>query len=117
MPLYLWTYRAQLQAATARANAAQAQLQAQRLDLSSQYQQALADTRKFAASLDYYEQTGLPQATAIISQSQRLFRAGEISYLVLFQSLNQAFAIQNAYLATIRDYRQALIELNYLRGQ
>ena len=117
VPVYFWTYRAQLQAATARSRAAQAQLQVQRLDLGTQYQQALADTRKFAASLAYYEQTGLPQATAIISQSQRLFRAGEISYLVLIQSLNQAFTIQNSYLTTIRDYRQALVELSYLRGQ
>ena len=117
VPLYFWTYRSQLQAATARASAAQAQVQVQRLDLSSQYQQRLSDTRKYAGSLAYYEQTGLPQSTAIISQSQRLFRAGEISYLVLIQSLNQAFTIQNAYLATIRDYSQALIELNHLRGQ
>lgn len=117
VPLYFWTYRSQLQAATARANVAQAQVQVQRLELGTQYQQRLSDTRKFASSLAYYEQTGLPQSTAIISQSQRLFRAGEVSYLVLIQSLNQAFTIQNAYLATIRDYSQALIELNYLRGQ
>ena len=117
VPLYFWTYRAQLQAATARAAAAQAQVQVQQLDLGTRYQQALADTRKYAGSLAYFEQTGLSQATAIISQSQRLFRAGEISYLVLIQSLNQAFNIQNNYLATIRDYRQALTELNYLRGQ
>ncbi|WP_345059640.1 TolC family protein [Hymenobacter glaciei] len=117
VPLYFWTYRSQLQAATARTKAAQAQAQVQQLELGTQYQQALADTRKFAASLTYFEQTGLPQATAIISQSQRLFRAGEISYLVFIQSLNQAFDIQNNYLATIRDYRQAITELNYLRGQ
>ena len=103
--------------ATARSQAASYQLQAQRLELSGQYQQALADTRKFAASLGYYAQTGLPQSRAIISQSQRLFRAGEVSYLQLILSLNQAFAIQNIYLTTIRDYRQALIELNYLRGE
>ena len=117
VPLWFWTQRAQLRAATARAQAASYQLQSQRLELGTQYQQALADTRKFSASLGYYEQAGLGQAAAIISQSQRLFRAGEISYLVLIQSLTQAFAIQNAYLATIRDYRQAIIELNYLRGQ
>ncbi|SHJ04476.1 Outer membrane protein TolC [Hymenobacter daecheongensis DSM 21074] len=117
VPIWFWTYRSQLQAATARGQAAQARLQDQRLELGTQYQQALADTRKFAASLTYYEQTGLPQATAIISQSQRLFRAGEISYLVLIQSLNQAFTIQSTYLTTIRDYRQALVELTYLRGQ
>lgn len=117
VPLWFWTYRAQLQAATARSAAAGYQLQTQRLELSTQYQQALADTRKFSTSLSYYEQTGVPQSRAIISQSQRLFRAGEISYLVLIQSLNQAFTIQNTYLTTIRDYRQALIELTYLRGE
>ncbi|UYZ61343.1 TolC family protein [Hymenobacter latericus] len=117
VPIWFWTYRSQLQAATARSQAASYQLQTQRLELSTQYQQALADTRKFAASLGYYEQTGLPQSRAIISQSQRLFRAGEASYLQLILSLNQAFAIQNTYLTTIRDYRQALIELTYLRGE
>ena len=117
VPIWFWTYRAQLQAATARSEAAGYQLQAQRLELSSQYQQALADTRKFSAALGYYEQTGLPQSRAIISQSQRLFGAGEASYLQLILSLNQAFAIQNTYLTTIREYRQALIELNYLRGE
>ncbi len=50
-------------------------------------------------------------------EEQRLFRAGEITYLVFIQRLNQAFGIQNNYLATIRDYRQAITELNYLRGQ
>ncbi|GAA4388671.1 hypothetical protein GCM10023186_35400 [Hymenobacter koreensis] len=117
VPIWFWTYRSQLQAATARSQAASYQLQAQRLELSTQYQQALADSRKFSASLGYYEQTGLPQSRAIISQSQRLFRAGEVSYLQLILSLNQAFAIQNTYLTTIRDYRQALVELNYLRGE
>ncbi|QIX60598.1 TolC family protein [Hymenobacter lutimineralis] len=117
LPIWFWTYRSQLQAATARARAASYQLQTQQLELSTQYAQALADTRKFAASLAYYEQTGLPQSRAIISQSQRLFRAGEASYLQLILSLNQAFAIQNTYLTTIRDYRQAVVELNYLRGE
>ncbi|WP_331060918.1 TolC family protein [Hymenobacter sp.] len=117
VPVWFWTYRAQLQAATARSQAAGYQLQIQRLELSTQYQQALADTRKFSTSLAYYEQTGVPQSRAIINQSQRLFRAGEISYLVLIQSLNQAFAIQNTYLTTIRDYREALVELTYLRGE
>jgi outer membrane protein TolC len=116
VPVWFWTYRSQLQAATARAQAAGFQQQTQQLELGSQYQQALADTRKFSASLGYYEQTGLPQSRAIISQSQRLFRAGEISYLQLIQSLNQAFTIQNTYLTTVRDYRRALVELTYLRG-
>ncbi|GAB2960472.1 hypothetical protein GCM10027048_30260 [Hymenobacter coalescens] len=117
VPLWFWTYRSQLQAATARSQAASAELDVQRLELSAQYRQAVADVRKFNASLDYYQQTGLPQARTIIGASQRLFQAGEVSYLVLFQSLRQAFDIQTTYLTTLRDYGQAVVELNYLRGQ
>ncbi|GAB3840861.1 hypothetical protein GCM10028821_46440 [Hymenobacter jeollabukensis] len=117
VPLWFWTYRSQLQAATARSQAASAELDVQRLELSTQYRQALADVRKFNSSLGYYQQTGLPQARTIISASQRLFQAGEVSYLVLFQSLRQAFDIQFTYLTTLRDYGQAMVELNYLRGQ
>ncbi|UYZ61173.1 TolC family protein [Hymenobacter latericus] len=117
VPLWFWTYRSQLQAATARAEAASAELDVQRLELSAQYRQAVADVRKFNTSLGYYQQTGLPQARTIIGASQRLFQAGEVSYLVLFQSLRQAFDIQTTHLTTLRDYGQALVELNYLRGQ
>ena len=103
-------------AATARAQAVQAQLQVQRLELGSLYQQALADTRKFSASLAYYEQTGLPQAAVIVRLSTRAFKAGEMGYSEYLLNLDRALKLRTAYLDTLLAHNQTSIELDYLLG-
>ena len=117
LPVYFFLNRTRTQAAEARLRAATAQREAAALEQNSQYQQALADARKFGASLRYYQETGLPQAATIISTAQRLFRAGEVSYYLFVQSENQAFQIRTDYLEAVRGYQEALIQLNYLQGQ
>ena len=117
LPLYFWQYRAQNRAAEARLRAAQAGREATTLDTRRELAQAVADARKFAASLRYYAQTGLPQASTITQTAQRLFGAGDVSYYVLIQSLQQAAQIRTDYLDAVRGYRQALIQLDFLQGQ
>jgi outer membrane protein, heavy metal efflux system len=117
LPLYFWQYRAQNRAAEARLRAAQAGREATTLDTRRELAQAVADARKFAASLRYYAQTGLPQAATITRTAQRLFGAGDVSYYVLIQSLQQAAQIRTDYLDAVRGYRQALIQLDFLQGQ
>jgi cobalt-zinc-cadmium efflux system outer membrane protein len=117
LPLYFFLNRSRTQAAEARLRAATAQRDAAALEQSSQYQQALADVRKFGASLRYYQETGLPQAGTIISTAQRLFQAGEVSYYLFVQSVSQAFQIRSDYLDAVRGYQEALIQLHYLQGQ
>ncbi len=116
LPLYFWQYRAQNRAAEARVRAAEAGRAATLLDTRRELAQAVADGRKYAASLRYYAQTGLPQAAAIARTAQRLFGAGEVSYYVLIQSLQQAAQIRAEYLDAVRGYRQALIQLDFLQG-
>lgn len=117
LPIYFFLNRSRTQAAEARLRAATAQRAAAGLELNSQYQQALADVRKFGASLRYFQETGLPQAATLVSTAQRLFRAGEVSYYLFAQSVNQAFQIRAEYLDAVRGYQEALIQLNYLQGQ
>ena len=117
LPLYFWQYRAQNRAAEARLRAAQAGQAATTLDTRRELAQAAADTRKFAAALRYYAQAGLPQAAIITRTAQRLFGAGDVSYYVLIQSLQQAARIRADYLDAVRGYRQALIQLDFLQGQ
>ncbi|MBC6605419.1 TolC family protein [Hymenobacter sp. BT188] len=117
LPLYFWTYRSQVQAADARLQASLAQRAATTLEVSREYQQALADVAKFEASVRYFQQTGLPQSKTIVSTAQRLFKAGEVSYYLFVQSVNQAFQIRTDYLDAVRGYQEALIQLNFLRGQ
>lgn len=117
LPLYFWQYRAQNRAAEARLRAAQAGRAATVLDTRREWAQATTDARKFAASLRYYAQTGLPQATTVSRTAQRLFGAGDVSYYILIQSLQQAAQIRSDYLDAVRGYRQALIQLDFLQGQ
>ncbi len=116
MPLYFWQYRAQNRAADARLRAAEAGRAATLLDTRRELAQTVADARKLASSLRYYAQTGLPQAATIARTAQRLFGAGDVSYYVLIQSLQQAAQIRADYLDAVRGYRQALIQLDFLQG-
>lgn len=117
LPVYSLLNRSRTQAAEARLRAATAQRAAAGLELNSQYQQALADVRKYGASLRYFQATGLPQAATLISTAQRLFQAGEVSYYLFAQSVSQAFQIRAEYLDAVRGYQEALIQLTYLQGQ
>jgi outer membrane protein, heavy metal efflux system len=117
LPLYFWQYRAQNRAAEARLRAAQAGQAATALAARRELTQAVAQVRKFAASLRYFTAFGLPQAAAIQSAAQRLFTAGEVDYLLLTQSLRQAAEIRADYLDAVRGYREALIEVDFLLGR
>lgn len=117
LPLWIWTYSSQIKAAKYQYQMSQSQYAIAQKTYSSEYTQALNDFSKYAGSLNYYEQTGLKQAEAVIGTAKRSYDAGEISYIIYMQSLNQAFEIKLSYIETIRNYNQSIIELNYLKGQ
>jgi outer membrane protein TolC len=117
LPLWFWTYSSQIKAAKYQYQMSQSQYAIAQKTYSSEYTQALNDFSKYSGSLNYYEQTGLKQAEAVIITAKRSYDAGEISYITYMQSLNQAFEIKLSYIETIRNYNQSIIELNYLKGQ
>lgn len=117
LPLWFWTYSSQIKAAKYQYQMSQSQYAIAQKTYSSEYTQALNDFSKYSSSLNYFEQTGLQQAETIINTAKRSYDAGEISYIIYMQSLNQAFEIKLSYIETIRNYNQSIIELNYLKGQ
>jgi cobalt-zinc-cadmium efflux system outer membrane protein len=117
LPLWFWTYSSQIKAASYQYQMSQSQYAIAQKTYSSEYTQSLNDFSKYTGSLNYYEQTGLQQAETIISTAKRSYDAGEISYIIYMQGLNQAFEIKLSYIETIRNYNQSIIELNYLKGQ
>lgn len=117
LPLWFWTYSSQIKVAKYQYEMAQSQYSIAQKKYSSEFTQALNDFNKFSGSLHYYEQTGLKQAEIIINTAMRSYSAGELSYIVYMQSLNQAFEIKLNYLETTKNYNQSIIELNYLKGQ
>ncbi|MDB5203297.1 MAG: CusA/CzcA family heavy metal efflux transporter [Ferruginibacter sp.] len=81
--------------------------------LSVEYRTAVLSIEKNKSLLDYYEQTGLQQANAIIQAANLSYRSGEIGFAELSQYLTQAIDIQRNYLDVLNQYNQSVIEFNY----
>ena len=81
--------------------------------LSNQYNQLLAEFRKAADMVAYFEKAGIPQANLIIRSANLSYENGEINYIEWSQLMNNAVAIRSAYLDALAAYNQALINLEY----
>lgn len=67
--------------------------------------------------LNYYKNTGLPNAALIIQTANQQYGEGEINYLQYSTLLNQAISIKNEYIDANREYNKTIIELNSLNNQ
>lgn len=72
---------------------------------------------KNAQMLQYYETTGLAQATGIIKAAGLAYRGGEISFAELSQYLNQAIDIRKNYLDVLQQYNLNAIQLHYYQNK
>ena len=67
-------------------------------------------------SLDYYQNSGLPQAELILNNARKSFENGAIDYVEYFQGLDQALDVKLNHLIAMNGYNQSIIELEYLLG-
>jgi cobalt-zinc-cadmium resistance protein CzcA len=70
----------------------------------------LLEVKKYALSLDYYEQTGLENANVIIGTADKQFTGGEINYLQWVILVDQAINIKSEYLDMLNSYNQSVIQ-------
>ncbi len=66
--------------------------------------------QKHWASLQYFQNQGLPNAQTIVSTADRQFAAGEIDYLQWVLLVNQSFEIRSQYLEEQHRYNQAVLQ-------
>lgn len=83
------------------------------LSINSSYLQITQQMEKNNDLINYYQQTGIAQAEAIIKAANLSYQSGEISFAELSQFLTQAIDIQRNYLDVLNDYNQSAIQLNY----
>jgi cobalt-zinc-cadmium resistance protein CzcA len=106
-------YKHAVKAAQLERNYQQTVLTDQQLAFGTSYNQELETLQKNNDLLDYYTETGLRQADAIIKAANLSYRSGEISFAELSQYLTQAIDIQRNYLDVLNEYNQSAIQLNY----
>jgi cobalt-zinc-cadmium resistance protein CzcA len=117
IPLFFGAQRARINAAKINTTLVQAQAQAAKSGLQTQYLTQYNEYLKQKEGLDYYETIGLKQADKIIRISQISYKLGEIGYMEYIQNLTMAFDTKLKYLEALNLYNQAIIELNYVNGK
>ncbi|MEJ7828834.1 MAG: efflux RND transporter permease subunit, partial [Segetibacter sp.] len=117
VPLFFGAQRARINAAKINTTLIQAQAQAAKAGLQTQYLTQYTEYLKQKEGLDYYETIGLQQADEIIRISQISYKLGEIGYMEYIQNLTMAFDTKLKYLEALNLYNQAIIELNYVNGK
>jgi len=85
--------------------------------LSGNYQQALRELEKNAATINYYETSALKNARLLLSQALKSFKGGEIGYIEYLQSLKSSIAIRNNYLQALYQYNLSIVKLEFLLGK
>ncbi|WPU91222.1 CusA/CzcA family heavy metal efflux RND transporter [Mucilaginibacter sabulilitoris] len=117
VPLFFGAQRSKVKAARVGQQIAAAEQQNATLLLNKQYNQQLQELEKYLAALDYYDESGLKQAAEQVRIARFAYSKGEIGYVEFIQNMGQALSIRLNYLTALRDYNQAVIELNYLTNQ
>ncbi|MFN0015888.1 MAG: TolC family protein [Saprospiraceae bacterium] len=116
LPLWAGQYRAGANAAKAETQAAIARAEAQTQAVALEWQRVQSDLTTALAKVQYQEQEALPRSRALIAAAVRMREAGQVDYITLLRTLDEAFAIQQEYAEQALDLNRAQLRLRHLSG-
>jgi cobalt-zinc-cadmium resistance protein CzcA len=117
IPLVYAPFKARIKAAALSEGIAKEQEKATVLALNQRYHQVRQELIKNQNSLSYFTKSALKTALLLKSQSIISFKNGELDYNAHLLNLQQALAIEEAYLTTQYEYNQNTITIDYLKGK
>ena len=116
IPILPSDYKARITASRINEQIATTNYQYQQVDLQSRMQGLVFQYQKYKSSVNYYETSALPQADLIIRNAERAFRAGEIPYIQLQQSLALALKIKTDYVEALNQLNQTILSIENILG-
>ena len=84
--------------------------------MNKEYHDGLNELFRAQKVLDYYIALGNGQAERMSRLSQASYENGEIGYVEYIQNQQTALDVQLRYADAVNDYNQAIITLNYIKG-
>ncbi|TFZ61729.1 CusA/CzcA family heavy metal efflux RND transporter, partial [Hymenobacter sp. UV11] len=114
IPILRGPQKARVRAARLQEQVATVSYRRQLVELAGRQDELVARHAEQQQRLQFYQQTGLPQADVIVRLSTRAFKAGETGYSEYLLNLERALSIRTAYLDVLLDHNQTVIELDYL---
>lgn len=82
--------------------------------LQSQFNAAIGQYQANLATVNYFENTALKNASLISEAANKQFNNGELNYLEWVMLTNQAISIRSNYLDAVKNLNETTIQINYL---
>ncbi|NVO31870.1 CusA/CzcA family heavy metal efflux RND transporter [Hymenobacter lapidiphilus] len=114
VPLIQGPQKARVQAARLQEKVAQTGYARYQAELAGRVETLLLQLAEQQQCLQFYEQTGLPQAAVITRIATKAFKAGENGYTEYLLNLDRALRLRTDYLDALLQHNQTVIELDYL---
>lgn len=117
LPIWIAPYLAKTKAANIKQKAASTNAEYFNKSLEGSYQALLSEHSKYNTSVEFYETQAVPEASLIIEQASRSYKAGAMDYLDYILSINRAIAIKQNYLDALNGYNQTIISIEFITGK
>jgi len=88
--------------------------ESKKLNLQTQLKNAFQQYNQYLSQYNYFETIALPNVETIISTATLSFKSGDIGYIEYLSALQTASDTQLAYLQTINQLNQVVININFL---
>lgn len=116
IPLFFGSHVAKVRAAKIDKQIAESNYELYETNLKATYQQAIQAYLKNKRSLEYYQNSALPDAELLLKSTQLSYRQGDMGYAEYLLHMNSINTIQDNYLKTLKDYNQSIINIEFLMG-
>lgn len=116
IPLNTKPQKARIEAARIGEQAAENQRKVVQFQTEANLKILRESLNKIQNTLQYYEQSALPQADLLLKTTYKQFRLGDIEYVEFFQNTRQVWQIREAYLFEQLRFSQTVIELEKWLG-
>ena len=116
VPLFFGAQKAKVKAAKRDIEISKAQLADSKANADAQYQALINQYVTESKELDYYEQTGLPEANEMIRIARVSYELGDIGYVEYVQNLETAAEIMLGHAEALNRYNIVITKLNFLQS-
>ena len=116
IPIFKNAQKARIEASKISQQAAQARIESLENQLINELRSLQNQQKNMAETLDYYENSALPQAQLLSETALKRYKAGEIDYLEWHQNHIQAQMIKEQYLQSLWNYQDIGSQMEYILG-
>jgi cobalt-zinc-cadmium resistance protein CzcA len=117
IPVFTSAQKARVNASVLSEKIAENNYQTQKSSVETDYLSAISRFKTYKETLNYFEESSLPEVKKIKQSSYNQFINGEINYLEWVMLNNQVFMLRNNHLDLIRGLNETIIQINYLSQQ